>query len=525
MGLWQRSVLVLGAAGGAALLAARGLAWFEPAWTPLPAPPAANGDAVAEVEAEEPIVALAGPSLTVQHGAAAAPPVERVRRCGGGDALVTIERPGDEATFVVVRREGRVCFRVGYPDDDGMPAALRVHGTVDAAGAAGPIAVVHTRPTDGESGSARHEEVQLSVISLAGRLLLDRALESHAPYFGPAGSELSVIPAIWEDGTLVVWSSARSWHGSIGQCTGSLLRLQRVGPVSVAEGLPCQPTGIVDVDGDGAVELTGETSPQDGAPWLAVITPTGDFVATWSGDGHARILGSAEPALLVAPESPLAGSLLVPWPWNDGGTELPPDDGLRLVHDWDGDGADEVVVARFGESVVLDAAGRRRTALDGEPITGRVDGDVRELVVTSRRCGVAAIDRWGAERCAPGDLQQLARVLTAGRSFDWTGDGTADVTAIGTAADGTLWLAAWAEGDLTFSLQAGALEELPPRHQAPRTLNLSGTGGSEVLLATPDGFAVRSVPDGAVRWTGRAEDGVLDAWAFPAAGASAIAVR
>jgi hypothetical protein len=146
-------------------------------------------------------------------------------------------------------------------------------------------------------------------------------------------------------------------------------------------------------------------------------------------------------------------------------------------------------------------------------------------VVTSPRCGVAAIDTWGSMRCAPGDLQQLAHVLTAGRSFDWTGDGTPDVTAVGLAADGSLLLAAWAEGDLTFSWQAGTLEELPPRHQAPRTLSLSSVGGSEVLLATPEGFAVRAVPDGEVRWTGRAEDGVLDAWAFPARGASAIAVR
>ena len=48
-------------------------------------------------------------------------------------------------------------------------------------------------------------------------------------------------------------------------------------------------------------------------------------------------------------------------------------------------------------------------------------------------------------------------------------------------------------------------------------MRLSGKGDHEVLVATPDGFAVRAVPGGEVRWTGLAADGVLDAWAFPTA--------
>lgn len=524
----RRTVLFLGVAAGAVLLASRAAAWLAPEPEP-PTVPAPKKRRPAAQHRATPQRALPGPTLAAAHEPRFGATVQRLRRCHEGDALVTVERPADDVTFVVVRREGRVCFRLPFPDGARGPAVLRVHGTVDESGRAGPLVVAYTHPLDPEMGehgpAARREEAHLVAVSLDGELLLERALEIRAPFAQSFGTAATLVPLLWEGDTLAAWSSARSWDGSDGQCTGSLLRLPARGPIAVAEGLPCEATGAIDADGDGVVELTAATSASDGTPWQAVLAATGDFVATWTGAAASRLARAPEPALLVGPATPFTGGRLLPWPWNAGGVDLPADDGVRFAFDADGDGAEEVVLAALGEAHVVDSAGRLRAAFPGVPLTGRADGASRELLVADPPCGIAAVDAAGGRRCAPGDLQLLARVVSAGRSFDWTADGTPDVTAIGTAADGSLWLAAWAEGDLTFSWQAGTIEELPPRHQAPRALHLTGGEAAEVLVATPDGFAVRAVPSGEVRWTGLAEDGVLDAWAFPATGASAAAVR
>ncbi|WP_373048660.1 hypothetical protein [Vulgatibacter sp.] len=541
---WRWWLATVGAVGCIGLLAEGAAAWLQPPSPPAPrasdpAPATLLGPALRDRAVLRPGSSLArrdlvaapdGPSLGMVREPRFGATVQWLRRCTSGDAVVTVERLREGVTWVVVHREGKPCFRLPFADGpDQAPASLRIHGTVDAAGDAGPIGIVHTaalQPLLGDDGLMfRREEVHMLLVGLDGRILLERALETRAAAAGAWGSALSLAPLIWDGETLVAWSSARRWEANATQCLGSLLRLQRRGPAAVAEGVPCEAAGVVDVDGDGLVEIAATTASADGVPWEAIVDAGGDFAATWaSAATPPRLIGEVAPSLLVGPADPLAGSRLVPWPWRDEGRELPPDDGVRFTFDWDGDGADEVILSRAGGALVLDAAGVRLAEVEGVPLVGRIDGSVRELLVRRATC-VAAVATDGGSRCAPGDVGALERQVSVGRSFDWTADGTADVTAIGTGADGTLLLAAWAEGDLTFAWTASTLEELPPRHQAPRALSLSGKRGAEVLVATPEGFAIRAVPDGAIRWRALAEDGVLDAWALPASGPSSIAVR
>jgi len=414
--------------------------------------------------------------------------IQWLNRCTWGDALVTVERLREGATWVVVHRGGKPCFRFSFPDGpDQSPASLQVHGTIDASGGAGPLAVIHTHPLVpliGEGGLVvKREAVHFLVLGLDGRILLERGIETSAPSLGSHwGAAVSTRPLVWDGSSLLAWASARRWEGTASQCVGSLLRLAPAGPIAVAEGVPCDPVRAIDVDGDGVVELAGATRPVDGVPWEAVVDASGDFVST-------------------AP---------------------PREEEIRF--DWDGDGAEERFEAAPAGARVLDPAGTPIARVAGVPLGGRIDGARRELLLARSPCSVFALAPDGAGRCAPGDVGVLGSVVQVAGDFDWTGDGSADTWFLGPGAASGAWQVVWAEGDLTFAWEARS-GWARPRHQAPRALSLSGRGGPEVLLETEEGFEIRSVPGGEVRWTGLTSKGVLDAWALPAAGTSAIAAR
>lgn len=358
------------------------------------------------------------PALGAVHGPRFAASVQRLRGCrDGGDLLVTVERRGS-VTTVIARRGGVACFRLPFSDGPGgVPATVRIYGTVDAQGGAGPLAVVASQATSGEAGDGWRElrsETHLVLVGPGGELLLDRGVATSA-FAGDDGSggEVTLVPAWWDGEKLLVWSSDSRWSEGERRCTGSLLGVKRRGPIEVAEGVPCSLSGAADVDGDGKLELVGRS--ESDAPWRAAVNEDGD--------------------LLEAP---------------------PPGDG---------------------------------------PVP---------------------------EFAPVGDLGVLRSVEAAGAGFDWTGDGTADETFLGTGEDGASWLAVRAEGEVTFAWPAGLAGI--PLHQAPRALSLVGRG-PEVLVRSAAGFVVRSVPGGEVRWEGRREDGVLDAWALPGGGNSSVGGR
>jgi len=548
---------VAGAAGGAALLAPQLAGWWpEPARASSPAAARERGRAHGDPEALrarevlrpgetiDPLKVPAlppGPMLASADEPAPAIPVQWIRRCRTGDRLVTVERIREGTTWIVVHRGGVPCFRLPFPDGpERSPAALRVFGTVGTDGTAGPIAIVHAHPMEprlyGGGSAIRRTALRLLVVDDRGAIRIDRTLEATAASFGSFGSAIEVTPVLWDEArrSLLAWSSARRWDRGAAQCLGSLLDVGRRGPIAVAEGVPCAPTGVADVDGDGAVEILASTAPEEGAPWEAVVTRAGDFVATFSEPGGARLLpAAAGPALIAPPPGPWSGARLLPFPWTGAGLLLPPDEGVRFALDWDGDGRDELVLATVGGATVVDADGGWAARLFGRPLAARRDGTAREILLAAAPCGVVAVDGRGGARCAPGAMEILDRVEVVGAAFDWTADGTPDVTAIGRGADGARWMTVWTEGDLTFAWpaeegegadgEAGHWRMEPPRHQVRRALALSGAGGPEVLVSTPAGFAIRAVPGGEVRWEGRVEDGVLDAWALPASGPSALA--
>ena len=442
---WKRRLAVGFVCGCVALLAPRAAAWFQRGAPPevyeaddQPFLEAALRDEEVlrpdlRLDPREVVSIPVDAKLSAAHAETFPTPVQYLNRCRDGDALVTVERPREGISWVVVHRGGKPCFRLTFPDGpDQSPAALQLHGTIDVAGSAGPLAVVHTHPLQpliGEGGLVvKREAIHFVVVGHDGRILLERGIETSAPSLGRRwGAAVSAVPLVWDGASLVAWASARRWEGIAAQCLGSLLRMGARGPIAVAEGVPCEPVRAEDADGDGTVELVGATRAMDGVPWEAVVDLAGDFLSTRAREEESR----------TAPE----------------------------LH-----------------------------------------------------CPV------GAERCVQGDVGVLASVAGAERSFDWTGDGGADLALVGPGAAAGTWQVILAEGDLTFAWPADAGWILP-RHQAPRALSLSGRAGPEVLIETGQGFEVRAVPGAEVRWTGLSAKGVVDAWALPASGASTIAPR
>ena len=462
--------------------------------------------------------------------------VQRLRGCRlSGDALVTVQRDAaEEMSWVVVHREGRPCFRLPFPEDDG-PARIDLHAAVLPDGSAGPLAIVHSRTLqEGEIGGVleREEETHLIVVSWSGKLLLDRALRLRSFRGRDEGEAVLLRPVVWRGKSLSVWASVRTFRGAARQCIGSLLDVPIRGGIAVAEGVPCSLQGLLET-GDGELVYYAATraSEHAGASWQAAVDAEGDFRAVFAdparGDARLLRLDDAKPAILWGPGD--AGAKSAPrlhlWPWDAETVDLPADLGVREVFDWDGDGTPELLQKVPGGTAVHGLDGEAMGFLPGEPLAGRVDGPRREVVQADLACGARTWGNDGESRCAPGDVGGIGEIRLASRSFDWSGDGTPDLAFVGVDANGQLWLAGWIEGDLVFSWPLSGAAGISPLHQSPRALALTGVSNAEILQRTGSGFAIRSVPDGQILWEGLRDEGIVDAWAAPTSGASSPGSR